>query len=146
MATLVQQYLAAVGINAELLQYEFAQFKPLKWETTGKEWDMELQGLSSSDLYEYQVVEELGPRDGISGENLLYFHDEELEKLYLATTKEETYGIEATKALMDYNYEHCFLYGMYYGDRLAFFKDYIYNVNVEPNGGSAFFVTAYVVK
>jgi len=146
MATLVQQYLAAAGINVELMQYEFAQFKPLKWETTGKEWDIELQGLSSSDLYAYQTLEELGPRDGISGENLLYFNDPELEKLFLATTKEETYGLEATKALLDYNYDHCFMYGMYYGDRLAFFKDYVYGVITEPNGGSAQFVTAYCVR
>jgi len=146
IATLVQQYLGALGINVELMQYEFAQFKPLKWETTGKEWDLELQGVSSSDLYQYQCVEELGPRDGVSGDNLLYFHDDELEKLFLATTKEDTYGPEATKALLDYNYEHCFVYGLYYGERLTFMRDYCQGEYCETMGGAIQYSPMYMAK
>lgn len=145
-ATLIQQYLAAVGINVELLQYEFAQYSPLKWETTGLEWDIQLQGVSAGDVFVYQSIEELRPRDDIAGENFLYFTDDKLTELYKAVASEETYGIAATEELLDYVEENCYLYGLYYSVKKAVYKDYVHGIFPSANAGAAYYNSAYIQR
>ena len=102
-ATLIQQYCAEIGVKVELLQYEFAQYAPLKWDESGTGWDIHLEGVSSSDKYIYQGLEELGQTHP-DGSNYCYVKDEKLAELYAACVDPETLGVEATRALLAENY------------------------------------------
>lgn len=144
-ATLIQQYLAEVGINVELIQYEFAQYAPLKWDESGTGWDIHLEGVSSSDKYIYQGLEELGMTHS-DGTNYCYIKDEKLAGLYAACSDPDTLGVEATRALLEENYEHCYTYALYYGVRVAIGADYVKSVVPSPNSGSPLFTCAYIDK
>lgn len=144
-ATLIQQYLAEIGVKAELLQYEFAQYAPLKWDEEGTGWDIHLEGVSSSDKYAYQGLEELGMTHA-DGSNYCYVKDETLAKLYAAVADPETSSVETTRALLDEAYEHCYIYALYYGVRVAVGRDYVKSVFASPNSGSPIFTCAYIQK
>lgn len=144
-ATLIQQYLAEIGVKAELLQYEFAQYAPLKWDEEGTGWDIHLEGVSSSDKYAYQGLEELGMTHA-DGSNYCYVKDEKLAQLFAAVADPETSSVEATKALLDEAYEHCYIYALYYGVRVAVGRDYVKSVFASPNSGSPVFTCAYIQK
>ena len=144
-ATLIQQYLAEIGVKVELLQYEFAQYKPLKWDESGTGWDIHLEGVSSSDKYAYQGLEELGMTHA-DGTNYCYIKDEKLAELYAAVASPETSGVEATRALLAENYEHCYNYALYYGVRVSIGKDYVKSVFASPNSGGPVFTCAYIEK
>ncbi len=144
-ATLIQQYLAEIGVKVELLQYEFAQYAPLKWDEAGTGWDIHLEGVSSSDKYTYQGLEELGMTHA-DGRNYCYVKDEKLAELFAAVADPETSSVEATRALLDEAYEHCYNYALYYGVRVAVGKDYVKSVFASPNSGSPVFTSAYIQK
>lgn len=144
-ATLIQQYLAEIGITAELMQYEFAQYAPLKWDEAGTGWDIHLEGVSSSDKYEYQGVEELGMTHA-DGSNYCYVKDDTLAELFAAISDPETASVESTRALLDEVYDHCYIYALYYGVRVGVGKDYVKSVFASPNSGSPLFTCAYIQR
>lgn len=146
-ATLIQQYLAEIGVKVELLNFEYAQYKVLQWEGTGKEFDLHIQGVSGSDQFVAECVQELDinttPEDDI---NRVYIHDEQLQALYDVCSNPETYSKDASKALLDYVEENCYLYGLYYGARVSVGRDYVKGIFSSPTSGQAVYTSAYIEK
>ncbi len=140
-ATLVQQYCAEIGVDVELLTYEYAQYKPLQWEESGTAWDLQLEGVSSSDQYVYQSVEELD--NGVCG---VYANDDTLQELYEIAANADTYGEEAAKNLLDYATEHCYIYGLYYANRIGIGYDYVKGIFASPSSGAPIYTSASIEK
>ena len=80
------------------------------------------------------------------GTNYCYIKDEKLAELYAAVASPETSGVEATRALLAENYEHCYNYALYYGVRVSIGKDYVKSVFASPNSGGPVFTCAYIEK
>lgn len=119
-APLIKQYCAEVGIEMDLLQYDFAQYRTLKVDETGLEYDIELLGVTASDDYVFRSLVELDINTYSNGKNHCYIYDEKLQNLYDEVKNVETNSPEAVQALLDYVEEQCYVYGLYYAPKIYF--------------------------
>ena len=116
-AVLIQSYCAAVGINIELLEYDYATYRTVRQETENVEYDVELLGATSAVQYVYTASEDMGA-DYSSGLSRILIEDETLDELYTLISEAETDTEENVQAFLDYVEEQCYSYGLYYADKI----------------------------
>lgn len=123
-AVLIQNYLQAIGINSELLEYDMSVFRTKRVEAD-PEYDIELLGATSGDSYVYTSVKELNANTYSNGLSRIMIEDDKLQELFEAVGNQETDSPEAVKALFDHLTDNCYIYGMYYADKTLIGKDNI---------------------
>lgn len=131
-ATLIQAYCLAVGIKLTPLTYDMAQFRSVRVEPTGTEYDIELLGATSSDDTVYVSVKELDARAYSNGLGRHFVEDAELQDLYEKAGDASTTSPEIIQQLLDHITENVYIYGMYYCPNLFFGSDKIVAGTVIP--------------
>lgn len=122
---LIQAYCNQVGINIELLEYDMAQFRKVRIEPTGTEYDIELLGATSSDDTVYVSVKELDARAYSNGLGRHFVEDSVLQDLYEKSGDATTTSPEIIQQLLDHITDNLYIYGMYYCPNLFFGSDKI---------------------
>lgn len=112
-AALVLSYLQAVGINAELLSYENAQYLALNADNTGTEYELEIEAPNStgyicSNSYEYDK----NHRE--NGLPHIMVDDPELQELFDTMAARDTNSKETATAFLNYIQENVYGYGLGY--------------------------------
>ena len=118
-------YCRAAGINIELLEYDMAQFRKVRTETTGTVYDIELLGATSADDTVYVSVKELDNRAYKNGLGRHFVEDDKLQELYEKSGDASTTSPEIIQELLDHIDENLYIYGMYYCPNLFFGSDKI---------------------
>ena len=127
-APLVQAYCDAVGIKVELLEYDMAQYRTIRKDESGLEFDIELYGSAGGgDDYVFRSILEVDQRNYKDGDTELNIIDDKLQALYEDVAGVDTNSPEAVQAFLDYLEEQCYVYGMYYAKKTFIGRDYISN-------------------
>ena len=121
---LIQNYLQAIGITTELLEYDMSVFRTKRVEAD-PEYDIELLGATSGDSYVYTSLKELNANTYSNGLSRVMVPDDELQELFEAVGNQKTDSPEAVQELFDYITDKCYIYGMYYADKTLIGKDTI---------------------
>lgn len=125
-APLIQEYLSAVGIKSELMEYDMALYRTTRKDETGTEYDIELYGAAGAgDDYVFRSLMELDANNYGSGVSQIHKEDSTLQELYDAAAGVDTNSPKTVKALLDYVEEECYVYGIYYSSKYLFGKDFI---------------------
>ena len=126
-ATLVQAYLNAVGINAELLIYENAMYLSMNADNTGTQYELEIAAPNStgyicSNTYEYDV----NYRD--NGLAHIILNDPTLQELYDTMANKNTNSVEAATAFLKYVDENLYGYGLGYRTKCCIARDRVLSI------------------
>lgn len=124
-ATLIQAYCLQVGITLTPLTPDMAQFRKIRIEPTGTEYDIELLGATSADDTVYVSVKELDARAYSNGLGRHFVEDAKLQELYEKSGDATTTSPEIIQQLLDHITENVYIYGMYYCPSLFFGSDKI---------------------
>lgn len=122
---LIQSYCLQIGVKIEPLEYDMAQFRKVRVEKTGTEYDIELLGATSADDTVYVSVKELDNRAYGNGLGRHFVDDPELQELYEKSGDASTTSPEIIQQLLDRITENVYIYGMYYCPSLFFGSDKI---------------------
>ncbi len=129
-AVLVQQYLAQVGINCELQEYEMALYRTTRKDETGTLYDIELYGSAGTgDSYVYTSLQELDQDSYDCGMSQIHIPDDTLYSLFQDVASINTNSPETVKAFLDYVTDRCYVYGLYYESKYLFGSDVIKDAN-----------------
>ena len=110
---LIQAYLAEIGINAELLNYDRATFNSYANDAAYGNYDIVVQNVGSDANYPWLA---LGYLDGSAyegGLNRMFIEDSKLDELYRNIKVAALYSQDNLKALADYVQEQCYVVGLY---------------------------------
>ena len=129
---LIKQYCAEIGVTLESLEYDMAEFRKVRTETTGEVYDIELLGATSADDTVYVSVKEIDDRAYANGLGRIFVKDEELQKLYEDAGNAATTSPEVIQSLLDRLEEQCYMYGLYYCPKMIFGRDCIKSATVIP--------------
>ncbi len=129
---LIKQYCAEIGVTLESLEYDMAEFRKVRTETTGEVYDIELLGATSADDTVYVSVKEIDDRAYANGLGRIFVKDEELQKLYEDAGNAATTSPEIIQSLLDRLEEQCYMYGLYYCPKMIFGRDCIKSATVIP--------------
>ena len=121
---LIQNYLQAIGITTELLEYDMSVFRTKRVEAD-PEYDIELLGATSGDSYVYTSLKELNANTYSNGLSRVMVPDDELQELFETVGNQKTDSPEAVQELFDYITDKCYIYGMYFADKTLIGKDTI---------------------
>jgi ABC-type transport system substrate-binding protein len=132
VAALIQSYCLQIGVKMELLEYDMAQFRKVRTEPTGAEYDIELLGATSADDTVYVSVKELDNRAYTNGLGRHFVVDDELQTLYEQSGDASTTSPEVIQQLLDRIDENLYIYGLYYCPSLFFGSSKIVSGTVIP--------------
>ena len=125
VVVLIQSYCLQIGVKLEPLEYDMAQFRKVRVEPTGTEYDIELLGATSADDTVYVSVKELDNRAYGNGLGRHFVDDPELQELYEKSGDASTTSPEIIRQLLDRITENVYIYGLYYCPSLFFGSDKI---------------------
>ena len=123
-AVLIQNYLQAIGVTSELLEYDMSVFRTKRVESD-PEYNIELLGATTGDSYVYTSLKELNAETYENGLSRIMIEDDELQAAFEAVASQETNSAEAVQELFDIVTDNCYIYGMYYSDKVLIGKDNI---------------------
>ncbi len=129
VASMMQAYLAAVGITLEINTYESALFTTTK--ISDKEWDLYLDctmGLNTPGRL--GILDRNGYTNGSNG---VFVADDQLQSLYEAANASKTYSRETVTELLKYIDSKDYVYPMYYKYRYIITTDRVTNIVIDRN-------------
>ena len=126
-ATLVQAYLNAIGIKAELLIYENAMYLSMNADNTGTQYELEIAAPNStgyicSNTYEYDK----NYRE--NGLPHIILDDPKLQELYDTMANKSTNSPEAATEFLKYIEENVYGYGLGYRTKCCIGRDRVLEV------------------
>lgn len=113
-AVLIQAYCRAIGVEIELLEYDSAVYGDYFDKNDGKEYDITLFGINSTNSYIWNAFYELDKNQFSNGLSHNAIYDETLQELYNTAKGAATNSPEAANALLQYVTEQCYEYALYY--------------------------------
>lgn len=110
---LIQAYLAEIGINVELQNYDRATFNAYANDAAYGNFDIVVQNIGSDSTYPWLA---LGYLDGSAyegGLNRMYIEDPKLDELYKNIKVASLFSQDNLKELADYVQEQCYAVGLF---------------------------------
>lgn len=129
VASLMQAYLAEVGITLETNIYEPALFNTTKLEEDS--WDFYVDctmGLNTPGRM--GILDRNGYTNGSNG---VFVVDNELQSLYETANAAASYGVDSVTALLNYVNDTDYIYPMYYKYRYVIASDRVTNMVIDRN-------------
>lgn len=110
---LIQAYMAEIGVNCELVNYDRATFNSHVNDAAYGECDMIVQNVGSAGATPWIALGYLNG-DGYEGSiNRLYIQDSKLDEYYNSIKLVSEYNENSLKELNDYVQEQCYAVGLY---------------------------------
>ncbi|MGM9606562.1 MAG: ABC transporter substrate-binding protein [Oscillospiraceae bacterium] len=132
MATAIQSYCSAIGINMELLEYDSAVYNEEARDETGTHYDIDFRN-QRANYYAWGALGEFSVNTYKGGKNHNFIYDETLQNLYdqmsMSSATEEDYV-----AFCNYVEEQCYSYALSVYYQPAFTNDRFTNIVRVPQG------------
>ncbi|MEX1375869.1 MAG: ABC transporter substrate-binding protein [Eubacteriales bacterium] len=129
IAQIVQAYLLAVGINAEIVNYDDTLFSNYRWDP--EQWDIQIANKGSGD-YVANIWRYSFDQSFFGGQTQGFYTDETMQELLVRCLDQTTHNAQNMDAFHQYLKDICVGYGLIYGKSNYVYVDSIDTVVINP--------------